>query len=180
MTLSTKVYIHDKIDPKLVFDYCSLLIGAPESAQYKQDGDSIAMAPGQGFCAWLIVNHSDGKPIKSDSNGCDEYCETPCDRVSPHDPAHWVMVDLDTAYGYRGDDGEGCGDLHAKLVAQLGKWLDAKSVEWSWENEFTGEIHPGYEGLSALGRGGEEASTWFTNTVLPIITAEVLSEGVDL
>jgi hypothetical protein len=172
MTLSTNVFIHDQIDPKLVFDHCALLIGAPEDASYKQTETSINMAPGQGFRAWLLLSHNNGQPIKTDSDACDEYCDDPCDQTLPHDPAHWVKVDFDTAYGYRGDDGEGCGDLHAKLVAQLGKWLDSRGVEWSWENEFTGEIHKSYSHLGDLCSGGQEASAWFMGTVLPVIAAE--------
>jgi hypothetical protein len=90
-----------------------------------------------------------------------------------HDPAHWLAVSFDTAYGYSDERGYGCGDLHAEYVAKLGQWLDGKGIRWAWENEFTGEIHTGYERLIELSSGGFEASAWFRTTVLPAIAAEL-------
>ena len=139
MTLDTRVYLRDPVDYREVFMKCNQLIGAHEGIRFTDDNDSIANDPGQGLCAWLIVYHRDQ-----------------------------VEVSLDTAYGYDAD-GEGCGDLHARLVAQLGHWLDGKGIRWSWQNEFTGEIHEGYEGLADLGSGGAEASTWFREIVAPAL-----------
>ena len=63
----------------------------------------------------------------------------------------------------------GCGDLHARLVAELGIWLDQRGKRWKWENEFTGEIHEGYEQLIQLASGGFEATAWFRTMVVPAI-----------
>lgn len=92
----------------------------------------------------------------------------PCDG-SDHAPACWLTVSFDTSYGYSDERGYGCGDLHAEYIARLGQWLDAMGIRWCWENEFTGEIHTGYEQLTGLASGAFEASAWFRTTVLPAI-----------
>ncbi len=87
------------------------------------------------------------------------------------------MVDFDTAYGIRTADGMGCGDVHAVLVGQLGKWLDDQGIRWSWCNEFSGDVHSGpdrYERLAELLSGAAEATAWFHNTVMPAIAADIL------
>src|SRR5690242_14095966 len=106
-----------------MFVKCNQLIGATEGTRFEDRGGSIMNLPGQDLCAWLII----------------DYEKSP------------MEVSFDTAYGYRGPEG-GCGDLHARLVRELGAWLDGRRVRWSWLNEWTGEVHEGYEGLSELGR----------------------------
>jgi hypothetical protein len=65
----------------------------------------------------------------------------------------------------------------ASLVAELGKWLDERGVRWLWKNEYTGEVHSGYEQLIELCSGGFEAAAWFQTTVLPAIAAKTSVEG---
>ena len=86
--------------------------------------------------------------------------------------ACWLEVSLDTAYGYKDALG-GCGDLHARFVANLGKWLDAKGAPWTWMNEFTGEVHAGTDGLDELGASGAEAQQSIAGTVLPALAAKL-------
>lgn len=171
VTLSTEVYIHDKVDAREVWEYCNELIGATPTVRFTEDESGFHNGIGQGFSALLSVSRSDGEP-----EAHDEWCDEDCSGKY-HKLAHWVLVDFDTGYSYRGDNGEGCGDLHALLVAKLGKWLDAKGLRWSWRNEFTGDVHQSYDGLSELGSGGREASSWFFNTVLPVIAAEAAANG---
>jgi len=52
-----------------------------------------------------------------------------------------VEVNFDTAYGYKAANDAGCGDLHAAFIVRIGEWLDARGVDWSWYNEFTGDWH---------------------------------------
>jgi hypothetical protein len=171
MTLDTKVYILDRADYKEVFVKCNQLIGATEGTRFTDKDGSISNAPGQGLCAWLFVYHGNGAPLVADG-GHHRYCE-PDDEEESHRQCfpRWLEVSLDTGYGYRGPDGGGCGELHARLVAELGQWLDGRSVRWSWLNEFTGEIHPGYEGLTELAGNGAEARQWFRDIVAPAIGA---------
>lgn len=54
------------------------------------------------------------------------------------------------------------------------QWLDERGIAWSWENEFSGEIHGGedrYERLTDLMQGGHRAESWFGAWVLPAIEA---------
>jgi hypothetical protein len=83
--------------------------------------------------------------------------------------ACWLDVDFDTGYGHRDAQG-GCGELHARLVAQLGRRLDSKGIAWSWKNEFSGEVHDGpdrYERLVDLCHRSVANQEWFRNMVWP-------------
>ena len=99
----------------------------------------------------------------------DEDCEDPCEYGHLRDAfPYYASINLDTSYGYSGK-GESCGTLHAKIVGSIGSWLDSEGIRWCWENEFTGEIHQGHDGLDGLGKGAAEASAWFLGSVLPAI-----------
>lgn len=185
MTLNTSIFVLDEIGHKDVFVRCNQLIGATEATRFSDEPErifrdgwiddpsasrNISNAMGQGLCALLDVHYRAGGPIKADPDACGRDCDDPCDAES-HDPVHWLEVTFDTAYGYRDEQGRGCGDLHASLVAELGKWLDERGVRWLWENEFTGEVHSGYERLIDLCSDGFEAASWFRTTALPAIAA---------
>ena len=144
MTLDTRIYAPGA-DYRQVFIKVNQLIGAHEGIRFKDCAESIMNLPGQRLDAWVIVYHREGEPVE---------------------------ISLDTSYGYTGADG-GCGDLHARVVAHLGQWLDSKGIAWSWLNEFTGEVHQSYEGLADLAGGGAEASAWFRDIVKPALSGEV-------
>ena len=194
MTLDTRIYVHDPIDHKALFDRCNTLIGAvnpvftDEQDTTWRKGESfvepgspwtISNKPMQGFAAWLMVYYRPDGALRSPERAAehDEDCDTDCNGTGwAHRLACWAEVSIDTAYGYRGDNGEGCGDLHARIVGELGLWLDAQGIGWSWMNEFTGEVHGGdsrYRELIGLASSGFEASAWFQTTVLPAIAREV-------
>lgn len=187
MTLNTSVFILDPVRPKDVYAKCGQIIGQTErtiftdeptknfkNGEWVPDPDglcSIWNKPGQGLPALLDVHYRKGGPIKSSDQQCDRYCDEDCENDG-HDPAHWIEVQFDTAYGYKDEQGRGCGDLHACYVAELGKWLDERHVRWKWENEFTGEIHSGYDRLIELCTGGFGATAWFQTTVMPALRNE--------
>lgn len=176
MTLDTRVYMHGPVDYREVFVKCNQLIGAHEGIKVTDENGSIWNHPGQGLCALLDVYYGDGVPLVKPGDH-DRYCDGEADECfAPCGVPRWVEVSLDTAYGYR-EDGLGCGDLHAKLVAELGRWLDGKGIRWSWQNEFTGEVHQGYEGLADLGEGGLRALDWFTAQAAPAIAAIAAREA---
>lgn len=187
MTLDTRIFIQGEISYRDVFVKCNQLIGAHEGIKFTdepvphwengerkrgpEDGEwFIWNEPGQGLCALLDIHYRKDAALyasgdhyrycEPEDDNCEGGCVPPC----------WLEVSFDTSYGYSGPDG-GCGDLHARLVAELGRWLDGKGVRWSWKNEFTGEIHGGYEGLEELGAGGLRALEWFAFEVAPAITA---------
>ncbi|TDD54563.1 hypothetical protein E1286_05060 [Nonomuraea terrae] len=200
MTLDTRVYVHDEIAYKDVWLKCNQLIGTKENTRFRDEQDktwrngesfvepgnawSIGNLAGQGLCALLDISYRPGAPLRTAEQAAahdEDICNLPesswydaesgpCDG-SDHRPACWLEVSFDTTYGYKGDNGEGCGDLHARLVAELGQWLDGRGVRWTWVNEFTGEVHSGYERLIDLCSGGFEATAWFRTSVLPAIEA---------
>lgn len=178
MTLSTYVYVRDQVDYREVFAITNQLIGAHEGVRFMdrkhEDGSRcISNNPDQGLCAWLLVTYNPAGPLTTPEQAAqhDDYCEPDCDG-DHYDRACWLKVNLDTVYSYHGPDG-GCGDLHARVVAELGQWLDGKGIRWEWRNEFTGEVHQGYDGLAELGSGGAEASDWFRNIAAPAIAARI-------
>ena len=176
MTLNTRIYVHGRVDCREVFIKCNQLIGAHEGIAFKDEPGMIWNEPGQGLCALLDVTHGDGAPLREpgehakycDDGGADE-CFTPCGVPC------WLEVSFDTSYSYSGPEG-GCGDLHARLVAELGRWLDGKDIRWSWRNEFTSEVHESYAGLEDLAAGGLKALGWFATEALPAIAAHI-AEG---
>lgn len=187
MTLSTNVYVLDECEPTEVFRFCQELLEkydeqrrGPGRQKWSAEQDktwrdgrsfvepenawSISNQIGQGLPAILDISYRPGAPLRTPQQAaeCDD-CEPDCDKDHYY-RACWLDIDFDTAYGYSGPDGMGCGDLHARLVAQLGQWLDAKGVRWEWRNEFTGDVHGGddrYERLIELCSGGFEATSWF-------------------
>lgn len=182
MTLDTHAYVLDRVDHGEVFRAARALVGATEAtrftdeASYRDGVRTLMNAPGQGLCAWLDVEYRPGAPLwtEEDARRHDEDCEDDCRRerhglVTPC----WLAVSFDTAYGYRGENGEGCGGLHARLLLELGGWLDRRGLRWSWMNEFTGEVWgPGperYRHLGDLVSGGRDAEAWFTERVLPVL-----------
>jgi hypothetical protein len=176
VTLSTKVYIHDRVDAHRLFEVCNRLISAPADVRFTDQAEtwssdgrwSIGNEPMQGLCAWLIITYRPDGPLHPEPEGHDDGCGEDC--TWQHTPACWAIVDFDTGYSYRDEHG-GCGDLHARLVHQLGRLMYAGDVSWSWRNEFTGKLHQGYDGLDALGSGGRKAEGWMRETVLPAIEA---------
>lgn len=201
MTLDTRIYVLDRVNPQDVFRFCRELLGATEKYTFTDEQDktyrkgesfiepgnpwTIGNDLGQGLPAWLLLNYRQDAPLRTAEQAAkhDEDCNLPensiyveewgpCDGDHGYRRACWVTVSFDTAYGYSDERGYGCGDLHAEYVAKLGQWLDAKGARWEWQNEFTGEIHTGYSRLIDLASGGFEASAWFRTTVLPAIKAE--------
>jgi hypothetical protein len=146
---------------------------------------TMMTVPGQGLAAWLMLHYRQDAPLRTsaEAEAHDEDCNLPgseyydpeadlCDG-SWHRTACWLEISFDTAYSYRDEQGRGCGDLHASLIADLGRWLDERGVRWSWKNEFTGDVHTGYDRLIELCSGGFEASAWFRTSVLPAIEQEI-------
>ena len=153
MTLDTRIYVHDRVPAQEVFGkLCELVTGPPRpGTRVTSDERSVMNDPGQGFDAWIIIYRDiEGKaPHRAEPEGHDEECDEDCSYGHP--PACWLEASLDTAYGYHGADGD-CGSLHARLVRELGEWLDARgALAWSWRNEFTGEVHQRFDGLGELG-----------------------------
>jgi hypothetical protein len=91
-----------------------------------------------------------------------------------------MLINLSAVTG-EGQHG-GCGELHARLVSQLGRWLDSKSIAWSWQNEFNGNIHGGpdrYERLAELCSNRQASEDCLRKVVQP--TAEEMDlDAIDI
>lgn len=172
MTLSTDVYIHNEIDGNEVFTYCQGLVGSTPDTRIRETDVYIGNEMDQGLCALLSVDRKTGAAAQPEAETCDQSCDDDCSGTH-HDPAYWVRVNFDTAYGYTGEKGENCTQLHADLIVQLGAWLDERKVSWSWRDEYTGTVYQRYEGLKEFLRGGKEASAWFSSVVMPRLAAEL-------
>jgi hypothetical protein len=200
MTLNTKVAVGKPTDVRKIFDFCNQLLNAPGTVEWSEgdcDGhragqSEIYNRPMQGLPAWLWIYHgsrvhehdewcdSEVGPAKWDDTG--QHVVTQ-DEVDQHvaevaaDPTMngWAAIEVtfDTAYGYRGDGGESCSDLHARLLTALGQWLDARDLPWKWQNEFTGEWHDGIDGLAEFGDAFAMtgAQSWFEDVVKPAIAS---------
>jgi hypothetical protein len=196
MTLSTNVYVLDPVSPHELFRFCQTLLTRfdeahrPWSRQECSDKPAgawsapgawrIANRIGQDLPAILDITYRPDGPLRTPEQAAehDEDCDEDCSGEH-YRRACWLDLDFDTAYSYQ-VDGMGCGDLHAALVAEVGKFLDQRAVRWEWRNEFTGEVHGGddrYAQLVALCSGGFEAAAWYTHTVLPAIMSGALGQG---
>lgn len=178
MTLSTNLYVLDKVDVSELFRFCQTLLtkydDRPEPQTPEQqiwideERSSIWGDPGsryirneimQGLPAILDITYRADVPLTTPEQA--QQCTSDCDppdkvldddeeRYHYHPRACFADIDFDTAYGYRDRAGRGCGDLHALLVAEVGNWLDQRGVRWEWRNEFSGEVHGGDERYARL------------------------------
>lgn len=141
MTLATSIHITTPCAEQfaqLAFLKAREIIGIPAEHPFKlsdkglgwEDGEWIGSTP-DGFCSALDVSHNRGLLLTPA-----DYGEGPST-----DPPAYVDIRLDTAYGYRGPDGERCDAIHDRIVVALGTWLDEQGADWWAMNEYNGEWH---------------------------------------
>lgn len=189
MTLNTRIYIQGPEDPESLYSFINPLIGGNSDTHVKRGEGSIYNAPDQGLAGWLEIDFGrDGGPYRAEGVH-DEYCpvinelerqylepgeEPSC--VASCTPC-WIKMSIDTAYSYSDAYG-GCTILHARLIVSLHEWLQQRNgTPFSWQNEYTGEVHKGLDGLDDFIGSGEKAMEWFTGTVKPAIEKEIESRG---
>ncbi|MBN9791269.1 hypothetical protein DMP17_22060 [Pseudonocardia sp. TMWB2A] len=195
MTLSTNVAIGKPHNVREVFEFCRGLLGTPDGTPVREGAGyldertkRIGNPIGIGLPALLDITYGPDGPL---THRCDRFCSTELggefdttqEQIDDHtryvaeSPTQngWaaMIVDFDTAYGWRGEGGETCSDLHARLVTALGQWLDARGLPWKWQNEYTGEWFDRYDGLAEFGNAHRAtgADAWFRNQVVPAIQA---------
>jgi hypothetical protein len=180
MTLSTKVAIGKPYNVHEVFAFARTLIDTPNGTPdawadrepYADGTKWMGNPSGLGLAAWLIVRYGVDGPMR---HKCDEWCDDETHEWAQKHPDEngWaaIVVDFDTAYSYRGEDGETCSDLHARLVTALGQWLDAKGLPWKWQNEYSGEWFDRYDQLDTFGDAHRAtgADDWFRKVAIPAI-----------
>lgn len=196
MTLNTSIYLHGQVNVPEFFEFCQRallafddqartldqVIWSDREGYFDKATRCRANQLGQGLPAILDLTYRpDGTPLKTveQASGHDEYCSDDDDCTGAfHKPAHWAEVSLDTAYGYlHPTRGWRCGDLHAALIRIFAGYLDKRGVQFSWENEYTGEVHDGCNNLDDLGPQSENAAGWFNNVVMPRLLAGELTAG---
>ena len=195
MTLNTSIYLHGAVDIPEFFEFCQrALLAFDEQARsldqviwsdkegWRGEGSRYRGSQlGQGLPAILDISYRPDGALRTVEAAAkhDEYCneEGDCDG-SGHTPAHWAEVSLDTAYGWQDPHrGWRCGDLHAALIRLFGARLDELGVPFSWENEYTGEVHDGCNNLDELGKASKGAAEWFNNVAMPAIQAHARENG---
>lgn len=199
MTLNTSVVIGKPHDVREIYSVCRALLDTPDHVEpierpantggfYRDELASIGHPVGVGLSALLDIRYGVDGPMQ---HVCGSDCEvdpaggypTEADIEETHQWAArsptqngWAAIEVtfDTAYGYRGEDGESCSDLHARLVTALGRWLDARGLPWKWQNEYTGDWFDRFDGLAEFGDAHRStgADAWFRNLVLPAIASE--------
>lgn len=134
------------LDSRAVFIKMRQIIGAGEQyAAFDQAPDPTSdmswerdrayshnMQIGQGLPALMWVDHNRGELVSTGGHG--EYCEPDCDGEYD-DPAGYIEINYDTAYGYRADNNASCSDLHAWITQEIGAWLDQQGASWQWYDE---------------------------------------------
>lgn len=199
MTLSTNLYVLGPVDVPELFRFAQGLLtkyddrrgpGRP-LRQISNDEESwlgggvryLHNEIGQGLPAILGIHYRLDGPLATEGQTltCTDDCDPEDEVLEPgekryhhHLTACYADIDLDTTYGYRDSRGWSCGDLHAAMLGDIGRWLDERGIAWSWRNEYTGEVISGaerYNRLVELGRGGREAAEWFRTMALPAIMA---------
>jgi hypothetical protein len=165
MTLHTRVAVVQPVPVRELFDFINVnLLGATEEQQKRardevpsyalKDGSrTLGNPPGVGLNAWLwlsyrpdgmlhekALTHADADPdYYADASNWDSEEVWQEARNQLYCPATAIEVNFDTGYGYRADNGAGCGDLHAWLVREITRWLDDRGVDSWWYDEFSDE-----------------------------------------
>lgn len=180
MTLNTRVRIKNPVNVRALHDWANQELLKARDPRFDVRETSIANAPGQGFDAWLITEHNNGRPFEfvawSEDPEDQEDVEVDRERFASS-PAGYVDLTFDTAYGYRDELGRGCSALHADYIVRIAAHAAELGVEIAWNNEFTGEWHDGVDGLDQFANNGREAQQWFFGTALPAIAAHVATGG---
>lgn len=154
MTLSTRIAIVEPTPVREIFDECRRLLNGEhvpfdhEPSRWQDGVTSYCNRVGQGLHALLRVDYGADAPLRPDPKYADDPNER---RYYPPVDAWSIVVDFDTAYAYRNEYGGGCGDLHAYLVQQLGRWLTERGLTWYWCYEYDGTWHLGPADLPILG-----------------------------
>lgn len=141
MTLNTRFFVIDPINPEKLHAEANRLLSAPESVIIHRTPGHINNGPDQGLDAWVMTTFGADGPLipdtdtEEDGSGWED---------APHEP-YCVEISFDTTYGMTAANGSGCSDLHAWLIVKLAAWLSDNypDARWGWQSEFTGEYHSG-------------------------------------
>jgi hypothetical protein len=164
MTLNTRIWLHGPIHGRAAFNRAlSAIMCAVDrvdeiaSAQIRESSpnplggySSIHTVIGQGLPGIVDCDYrEDGSPLATE----DVYSDDEDDVYE--DGTRWIdqrkcqaELSWDTAYGYQ-ENGLSCSMLHAKALILLYESLP-DDVTLTWQNEYTGDIFDGLDGLDSL------------------------------
>ena len=139
--------------------------------------DSISTVIGQGLPGIVDCDfRADGSPLAPEDvhEEFDSRWHDSPEEVTVEQRACQVQLSWDTAYSYN-EGGMGCTELHARALVNLFQTLPA-GVTMTWQNEFTGDVFAGLDGLVEFLGDGSSARSWFNNEAMPAILASMQSE----
>lgn len=174
MTLSTDMVVIDPVPIDELFNECRRLLGADESHPFTDEWEkSWCSEPpsyvedrgsrerrhpaGLGLPALLAVHYAVEAPLPTKAEreqierDISDYPDDAEDYDTPRYRTHFARIWFDTAYGYTSERGAGCSDLHAWLMRELGRWLEARGKRYAWRQEFTGDWFDSWEKVAELG-----------------------------
>ena len=187
MTLDTRIAIKGDVDPEELYLFLRPLVRTPKKVEPIRKDGQIGNPLGVGADAILDIYYDKARFTHGDceTGWCCDECEGTCEdlgHLATHmdeiqrDPTEngWadIEVSLDTTYGYRGPNGENCGELHAAIIHHLGEWLTERGAEYQWQDESTGKWYRGAADLSVLCRQGMGNFNFLEQVVKPAIEAE--------
>lgn len=197
MTLDTTVLLHEWTNPLELHSWFNreVLKVADRDPIIRRDDTSIRNALGQGFDAIFEVEwgKNDGPYVWFDRAEREaaiakhvpgiytaEEAATEIDedeKFYAEYPNGFIKINWDTAYGYRGEHGEGCSALHANFIVGLAtEYLEPRGIGFHWQNEYSGEWNEGLTGFEEFLGDGADAFKWFAGTALPAILASAAEE----
>lgn len=145
MTLTTRVAIGHPIPVKRVYEYARDIVETPTEVNPVSTSfgsvEHIGNPSDVGAQALLWINYGADGPLGA------EYYDPECSRP---DGVVCLEVCFDTPYSAVSNRGEACGQLHARLVREMGAWIGEHGAPWWWLDERAGEWHAGCGGLEAL------------------------------
>lgn len=151
MTLTTRVAIGHPLPVQHVYQHARDLVGTPAGVDpvvtSYRSFECIGNPPSLGADALLWIYYGLDAPLDV------EYYDPECNRP---DGVVCLEVCFDTPYSAVSTRGETCGQLHARLVREMGAWIGEHGAPWWWYDEREGEWHAGCEGLGGPGGYREE------------------------
>lgn len=168
MTLDTRFYITTPgIDPDTVWHALLDMVETRDTHltrdEYTVEGDAPSYGPdgtvcrvtrvGAGLSARCFMYYStDGSEIPIGRGETDNPAEEDWEKSLFYVPRAYIRLGFDTAYGYHGHNGEGCSQLHGRIVTYLAGIVTTHGGEYVWKDEYTGEWHTDLNYVPEFGR----------------------------
>lgn len=118
--------------------------------------------PGQGFSAWLYAYRSMEGVDNTDGVWVVEDYDEDGEVISEEDLDVNIRLEFDTTYGYSDPIYGGCSSLHAFYIMILNQYVLERGGSLVWQNEYTGELNNGLEGIEEFMENGLGAMEWFS------------------